>query len=128
MILLDTCALLWLGSDQSRLSGRATELIGENQAGLFVSSISAFEIALKHRRKKLVLPQEPQAWFQLAVEHLGLHEIAADAGILVLSVALPELHRDPCDRIIAATAKAHRLICLTPDPLIRQYPGVETAW
>jgi hypothetical protein len=41
---------------------------------------------------------------------------------------LPPLHPDPCDRIIVATALEHDWTIITPDPLIRQYPGVTVVW
>ena len=128
MILFDTCTLLWLGADPAKLSAKAREIIESNSESLFVSSISAFEIAIKHKRKRLAMPMDPAKWFVLALDHLGIHEIEVNAEIFAQSVSLPDLHHDPCDRVIAATAKLHGLTCLTPDALIRQYPGVAVEW
>ena len=65
-VLLDTCTLLWLVGEQSRLSDRAkTLIIGADSVG--VSSISAFEIALKHRKGRLELPFDPTDWRQKAL-------------------------------------------------------------
>ncbi|MCL6613597.1 MAG: hypothetical protein K6U03_03075 [Firmicutes bacterium] len=55
---------LWLAVDREKLSTRAREAIREHAGELFVSSISAFEIALKARRGKLELPMEPGVWFK----------------------------------------------------------------
>ena len=41
MILLDTCTLLWLAMDQTRLSTRAKVLLRDNAGALFVSVVSA---------------------------------------------------------------------------------------
>lgn len=128
MILLDTCSLLWLGAAPDKLSQRARALIEADTGGLFVSSISAFEIAVKQKRKKLSIPGDPLKWFHFALEHLGIRELEVNAEIFSHSVALPDHHKDPCDRIIAATSILHDLKCLTPDPLIRQYPGVQAEW
>jgi PIN domain nuclease of toxin-antitoxin system len=62
--LLDTCAILWLASDPEQLSGRARELLLHPDSKLYVSSISAWEIALKVKKRKLVLPVEPRQWWQ----------------------------------------------------------------
>lgn len=47
MILLDTCALLWIVMEPERLTARAKTLIAIHSANLAVSAISAFEIAVK---------------------------------------------------------------------------------
>lgn len=127
MILLDTCVLLWMASEPDRLSGPARQLLLKNADALFVSSISAFEIAVKARKKKLVLSLDPLRWFQRALEHHGIEEIVLNGELLVQSAQLPLHHNDPCDRIIVATAQIHGLKVLTPDPLIRQY-DTQVAW
>ena len=52
MLLLDTCVLIWLASDINELSETARKMIGKNAGAIYVSSISAFEIAIKTRKKK----------------------------------------------------------------------------
>ena len=71
MILLDTCALLWLAADQTRLSERAKEQIQNNADQLFVSAISAFEIGIKARKGKLILPMSAARWFEKAIDFHG---------------------------------------------------------
>jgi PIN domain nuclease of toxin-antitoxin system len=58
MMLLDTCALLWLAHDQSKISGETLAKI-ESAAAVYISAISGFEIGLKHRSGKLTLPMQP---------------------------------------------------------------------
>lgn len=128
MILLDTCALLWLVGDQSRLSATARGTLQEHRGRLFVSAISAFEVGVKHRKGKLELPREPGEWFQAALRFHGLREISIDGVIAAGSTALPPHHADPCDRLIIATAAQHQLTILTPDPLIRAYSEIKTRW
>lgn len=128
MILLDTCALLWLAADQERLSPRAREAIREHAGELFVSSISAFEIAIKARRGKIEFPMEPGVWFKEVLDHHGLLEISVDGEIAARAVALPPLHNDPCDRFIIATALQHRMAVVTGDPFFAQYEGVRVIW
>lgn len=89
MILLDTCTLLWLADDQSRLSERARELIEQNPDSLFVSAISAFEIGLKSRAGRLALPMDPKEWFRRAIEQHGLLEQPVTWEIAEGSTALP---------------------------------------
>lgn len=126
-VLLDTCTLLWLVGEQSHLSDRAKNLIvGADSVG--VSSISAFEIALKHRKGRLELPLDPMDWFQKALQFHKLEEIFVSSEIAVRSVMLPPLHNDPCDRMIVATAEYRGLLVVTPEPLIRAYGIAQVEW
>ena len=126
-MLLDTCTLLWLVSDQGRLSQRALSLIEANAGSLFVSAITGFEITIKHRKGGLTLPLPPRDWLEEALDHHGISDIPIDWRLAEASVTLPLLHRDPADRLIVATARAAGLTILTPDPLIAAY-DVPVAW
>ncbi len=128
MILLDTCTLLWLVAAPSRLSKRARATIDASRGQMFVSAISAFEVAIKHRRRALVLPLPADEWYAAAIAHHGVVEIAVTGSIAARSVALPALHADPADRMIVATAQDRSLTVVTPDRLIGQYPDVSVIW
>ena len=128
MILLDTCSLLWLASDQDNLSIKAKKEIEKNSQALFVSAISAFEIAIKYRNKKLELPLPPLDWFSAAIDFHGIREISITSTIAVTAVVLPPLHNDPCDRIIIATAQLNAMKIITCDPLISRYKQANVIW
>lgn len=128
MLLLDTCALLWLNDDADRLSGAARDAITANAGKLFISAISAFEIGIKCRKGSLSLPKAPDAWFDAALTARGIEVLDISWRVALLSTQLPPLHSDPCDRIIVATAQVHGLKVVTPDPLIKAYPTVNTIW
>ena len=113
MILLDTCALLWLTSDQEKFSAKAKETIKKNADALFVSSITAFEIAIKYRNGQLALKFPVLEWFSEALNFHGIKEVEVTGSIAISSVLLPQLHSDPCDRIIIATAQLNALKILT---------------
>lgn len=92
-----------------------------------MSSVSAWEIIVKHGLGRLPLPRPPHEFVpeqrrRHRIEALALDEIA------VLQLAkLPDHHRDPFDRMLVCQAAAHGLTILTPDPEIARYP-VPTAW
>jgi PIN domain nuclease of toxin-antitoxin system len=131
MILLDTCVLLWLAVDQSRLSVRAKDALESSAGALFVSAISAFEIGTKLRRGALALSARgklgPWEWYAQALEFHGIREMPVTGKLALQSTLLPLHHRDPCDRIIVATAREESLRVVTPDPLIAAYE-VEIVW
>lgn len=128
MLLLDTCTLLWLVADQSKLTETARDAIAANADSLFISAITAFEIAIKHRQQKLTLPLPPQEWLTQVFEFHGIRELPVTSSIAMLSVQLPTLHNDRCDRIIIATAAMNSLSIVTSDELIAQYPQAKTIW
>lgn len=128
MLLLDTCTLLWLTSDQAKLSTPARQAISGQAGHLYVSAVSGFEIAQKVAKGKLLLPHPPAGWMDLALRLHGLKGLVLGMGSALAAGALPPLHADPFDRLLVASAQAHRLTLLTPDPLIRQYPGLTTLW
>lgn len=127
-MLLDTGTLLWMAADQSKLSNTAKEVITSHSKNLFISSISAFEIAVKHRKGALELPLPPREWVPAVLRHHGVSEIPVDSSIAVRACELPPLHRDPCDRLIIATVQLLGVEVLTPDHLIKQYPDVIVRW
>ena len=115
-------------ADSPRLSAEARRLLSDRRGGLFVSAISAFEVGIKHLKGRLRLPRDPEAWFDAAIVFHGLKEVPVSGRIAALSTQLPPLHKDPADRMIIATAQVQGMTILTPDPLIRDYPDVLTAW
>lgn len=128
MLLLDTCALLWLAYDQECLSRDAKSAISAPDAFVAVSAISPFEIALKVARGRLRIPLPPREWYPLALRTHGIAELPLTGDLCIRAAELPPVHGDPCDRFIVATAMAHGLDIVTPDPFIRRYPGVRVVW
>ena len=127
-LIIDTCVLLWMVGDPKKLSENAVQLIKENQDTLCVSAISAFEIAIKHKKNKLELPTEPWEWFEKAADFYNLKEIPVSAKIAALAPAVDVPHADPCDRIIVASAMTHSLHIVSPDHLIHECPDVQVSW
>ena len=128
MLLLDTCTLVWLDSDPALLSASARQEIGNQARSLFVSSVSALELAIKIRKGKLTLPMPLETWFPGVLAAHGIEEIVVDWRVSAATGALPLLHSDPFDRIIIATAKLNNQSIVTPDQLIRAYSDVPVVW
>ena len=103
MILLDTCALLWLAEGSPRISEDVRKRINSEPI-VAVAAISALEIGLKTRSGKLRLPMPAAEWWHAVCEHHSLNVVAADPATLIRSTELPPFHKDPVDRITIATA------------------------
>lgn len=125
--LLDTCSFLWLVAGDDKLSVRARDIIRQPENDIFLSSISAWEIIVKHQAGKLPLPQKPDVFISQQREAHGVSNLAlAESHVVTLS-KLPGFHRDPFDRMLVCQAIAEGLTILTPDEAVTQYP-VRTLW
>jgi len=123
-ILLDTCALLWLGNGDSSLSHRALDVI-EQADTVYVSPVSLWEVSNKCRQGKLVLSRSVREWFgRVCVRH-GLTTLPLTNEIMIAAGELPEHHKDPADRMIIAAALNAGLQVVTADHNFPLY-GVKT--
>jgi PIN domain nuclease of toxin-antitoxin system len=128
MLLLDTHAFIWLASDQTQLSFDVKTAIRDSSTDLFVSSISALEISLLQKRNKLLLPLPPKDYYRKALQQHGIEEICPNSDILIKSALLPDIHNDPFDRTIIATAHLYKMTIITKDRTIPKYPKVAVVW
>ena len=119
-LLLDTCALLWLASDDPHLSSAARQRI-ERASIVFVSAISAWEISLKVCRNALQLPLEAGDWFDRVCDNHNVTVAPLDTDILIASNNLPPHHKDPADRFIIATAVKEKTAIVTADRRFADY-------
>ena len=70
-VLLDTCALIWLGFNSEELTLKMREAI-ETASVLYVSPVSLWEIALKHKKGKLTLKTSPREWYSRVQREYGI--------------------------------------------------------
>ncbi|MFZ4617066.1 MAG: type II toxin-antitoxin system VapC family toxin [Rectinemataceae bacterium] len=125
-VLLDTCTFLWLCEDSPSLSPTARHLI-LSCAELYLSPVSAWEIAVKNRIGRLPLPEDPATWVPRMRKAHGIDPLPLTEDAALCLLKLPDHHKDPFDRMLTAQALHEGLVILTPDPLIRAYP-VRTEW
>jgi PIN domain nuclease of toxin-antitoxin system len=121
--LLDTCTLIWLCAEPDRLSETARELLNNQKNELFLSHVSFLEISLKWTTDKLKLPSPPRSWVPEQVRRRQLSVLPLDAEDIFRSSELLKIHKDPFDRLLAATAIRHECVLVTPDPYIHQFPA-----
>jgi PIN domain nuclease of toxin-antitoxin system len=127
-LLLDTHAFLaWNRSGGSALSDLARSLIEEPENEILVSVASAWEIAIKASRGRLVLPGAPARWVPDRIRRHGFVALPILLGDALEAGALPRIHEDPFDRLLIAQARSHDVPIVTRDPMIARYE-VETIW
>lgn len=125
--ILDTHVFLWWNADDPHLSKEARRIIADGRNELFVSAASAWEIALKVARGRLALPEPPALYVggRMNLHHFQPLPIQLSHALHIYN--LPDIHRDPFDRLLIAQSKLEDLPIMTADPQIAQY-DVRIVW
>ena len=132
-ILLDTHAWVWWVSDDRRLSKKAAAAIRrtahDEDWGVWISTISIWEVAKKVEKKQLVLDRPVRQWMEQADDRAGSALAELSAAILLDSCELPQpFHGDPADQMIVASARHLGASLVTKDRKLRSYRHVQTLW
>ena len=123
-LLVDTCALIWLATGDRRLSQVARDAMRDAELLCF-SSISIWEIARLVKAGDLVMPVSPMRLAEMLAENYDMTEMPIGNSIAFRASALPEIHKDPADRFIIATAMLNDCAVVTGDHRFPEY-GVVT--
>lgn len=116
-LLLDTHIFLWCVKGDKKLLKPAKEKIKEADE-VYVSSASIWEIAIKMRLGKISGNLDA-----LIEEIQGSHflELPVTARHAAATLKMPDIHRDPFDRILIAQAISEPLMFLTADATLQKY-------
>jgi PIN domain nuclease of toxin-antitoxin system len=128
---LDTQAWVWFVSNPELLSRAAKKAVDASieKKEVFVSSISAWEVALLVGKGRLELTMDVNEWIGKSERLPFLTFLPVDNSIAVKSVDLPgPLHQDPADRIIIATAISIGAPVVTKDQKILDYLYAKGIW
>jgi PIN domain nuclease of toxin-antitoxin system len=89
---------------------------------LAIPAIVVFELGWILKQGRIRGPANLRDWRNRLVS-LGAREIGLSAEMAMSAVELEDMHSDPFDRIIVATALAHDATLLTADRAILKWPG-----
>lgn len=121
-ILVDTCVFLWYVAGSSELPSAIRDQMRDPAHELLLSPVSVWEIVVKHGIGKLPLPEPPAVLVPRERRRHRFSELPLGEGAVLQLARLPDLHRDPFDRMLICQAIDKSAQLCTPDPLIRQYP------
>jgi PIN domain nuclease of toxin-antitoxin system len=125
-LLLDTHVLLWSGFKDPRLGRKAAAGINlaSREGRIRISAVTPWEIGLLASKKRINLHLDVLAWIREALSKPGVRLAAMDPEIAVESTRLPfEMHADPADRILVATARHLGATLVTADGALLELAG-----
>ena len=117
--LLDTHSLLWFWMSPEKLSKRIKDILADDD--VLVSHCNIWEIALKFEKGKLLLPIKASKEIINYVQDNDFELLPIETDHILKSVALPNHHADPFDRLLIAQAVTEGLILITDDAHIQKY-------
>lgn len=126
--LLDTHVLLWYSVSPETLSKTAREFMRDRSNRIYVSSITAWEIAIKLRLGKLTQAQSLHDHYHQRLAQYGFLELPFTSVHALAAGKLESEHRDPFDRALAAQAVSEQLPIITRDGEVAGLPGVSVVW
>jgi len=125
--LLDTHALLWLLTDDPRLSVAAKEAYLAPDVSVSLSLASVWEIAIKVSLGKLEVAEPLETLLPRELRENAIQLLPIEMDHCLKVARLPFHHRDPFDRLIAAQSLHERRALISRDPAFDAY-GVERIW
>jgi PIN domain nuclease of toxin-antitoxin system len=124
MILLDTHIWFRWCSKADPLPRRVAELISMSDT-VAVSAISVWKLIRLALRKRVDLKMYIQQWIELGLSGSGIRCLPITRAVASRCALLPEVHRDPADRLIIATALETRALLVSFDELFESYPELD---
>lgn len=122
VILLDTHVLVWLSKNdpsigaQSRAAYQRAIQTGE----VAISVVSYWELGMLVAKDRLGAAHAP-AYYRQGIRETAVEEIPVTGDIAILAASLNDLHGDPADRFIVATAIAHGATLMTADRALLEW-------
>ncbi|MHC6202649.1 type II toxin-antitoxin system VapC family toxin [Breznakiellaceae bacterium SP9] len=118
--LLDTHAAIWFFNGDNALSDTALRIIRNGSNPVYLSVVSAWELAIKISLGKLRFSGGSALFLGLA-EANNITIVPIASAHLTALEGLPWIHRDPFDRLLIATALSEQMVLITADGNIAQY-------
>ncbi|MBB4612808.1 type II toxin-antitoxin system VapC family toxin [Novosphingobium taihuense] len=117
-LLIDTHILVWIVLDDPRLSAAQRAVLSDPDNDIILSAANAYELAHLQQLRRIPL-EEPIDKLQ---ELVGFELEDLPALVWSKVVDLPDIHRDPLDRLLVAHALVTGMTLVSADECIRRYP------
>ena len=119
--LLDTHVWLWSISTPDKLGKEGIGLLENTRNELFLSAASSWEIAIKYSLGRLPLPEPPHKFIMPRLIRDRIKPLPVEHHHACQVANLPNIHRDPFDRLLIAQAQVEHLTFITADHALKDY-------
>jgi PIN domain nuclease of toxin-antitoxin system len=115
--LIDTQIFIWSLKDRKQINPKIWEILLSLDNDIYLSMASMWEIAIKETKGRLEIPTDPLR----AAQSTGLEIMDIKYAHIQDIKALPNIHSDPFDRLIIATARCEKMQIITSDKAFKHY-------
>ncbi len=124
-VLTDTHSLVWALADPDQLGSEARKVL--LQAEVTASVANLWELLLKKDKKDALLVTDPLSWWEKYVTATGIPALGIRVNHVKALSNLPDIHKDPFDRILVAQSIVEKLPLVTKDRRLVHY-GISVIW
>lgn len=97
-------------------------MINDPENALYFSAASLWEVAIKRGLGRADFEVDPRILRRGLLDN-GYEELAVTGAHAIAIDQLPQIHKDPFDRILVAQMIVEGLSLLTSDEVVGRYPG-----
>ena len=121
-LLLDTHLVIWATTQSSRLSAIALSMMADPENELFFSPVNLWEVAIKRALGRRDFQFDSRILRRAMLQN-DYQELPITSGHAVAIDQLPDIHKDPFDRLLIAQSMVEGILLLTSDPTVAKYPA-----
>ena len=119
--LLDTHAFLWFVTDNDKLSSNARSIIKNSNNEVYFSAASAWEMSIKVRLGRLTIEEELEPFIIKQLSENNFSTLSITIFHSIYTSKLPDIHKDPFDRMIIAQSQVEDMPLISKDKNIEKY-------
>ena len=116
-LLIDTHILVWIVLNDRRLSEQQRAALSDPANAIVVSPVVAYELSQLQATHRIPLSESIERLQELV--GFEVTDLPFDCWRVVST--LPDIHRDPIDRLLIAHATVAKMTVVTADTSIRRY-------
>lgn len=119
-LLLDTHIILWAAGEPEKLSEAARDMLNDYRNSLYFSAASLWEIVIKRGVGRADFKVDAHRLRKMLILN-GYIELPITSEHVLREETLPEIHKDPFDRILIAQARCEAMLLLSVDAFVIEY-------
>lgn len=117
-LLIDTHILVWIVLNDRRLTAAQRNALSDAENDIVLSAVNAYELAHLQQLRRIPIEES----IEVLQELVGFELADLPSDVWRHAEELPDIHRDPLDRLLVAHALSGGMTVVTADECIKRYP------